>query len=353
MKTQLTTLICTVVLGITMNAQDVITFRNGNELKVKVLEVAPTEVKYKKFDNPEGPTYSDLKSSIFMIKYEGGIKDVFSIQDSPKDTAEYNDNYSQLNGIDDKNPDLIVGVNGERIACKITRIDNNTIYYHIFRRGADSNQSIAMSEVKNFTKDFKNSRIASSDQTVGKSETNSEDDFAQEVRKYGGPRIGMTFVGDGAFEQALLAEGKRTTFSQFGWQFEKRMFTLNNGLSGMIEFVPMVGGLDMGKFIPSVSGFIGIRLKNGFEFGAGPNLSIYNGRNQYGGYSPSSNFGIILAAGMSIKYGKIYFPINLAFVPSVTKQSTGYDSATGNATSKKYETGAKVTLTVGFNNRKR
>jgi hypothetical protein len=58
-------------------AQDVITLKNGDEVKAKVQEIGLTDVKYKKFENPDGPTYTLLKGEIFMIKYENGEKDVF------------------------------------------------------------------------------------------------------------------------------------------------------------------------------------------------------------------------------------------------------------------------------------
>src|SRR3954467_9440515 len=116
-------------------------------------------------------------------------------------------------------------------------------------------------------------------------------------------------------QKSFEADGHRTCFTQFGWQFEKRLFTLANGVSGVVEFVPLIGGLDMGKFIPSASVLLGARLKNGIEFGAGPNLAIYNGPDITGGTSTSANFGVVFATGFSVKSGKVNFPINIAFVP--------------------------------------
>ncbi|MBL4655676.1 MAG: hypothetical protein JKY33_07630 [Bacteroidia bacterium] len=58
-------------------SQDNIIKRDASEIKVKVLEVTSTEVKYKKYSNPEGPTYSIPKSEIFMIQYENGTKESF------------------------------------------------------------------------------------------------------------------------------------------------------------------------------------------------------------------------------------------------------------------------------------
>ncbi|GHT10263.1 hypothetical protein FACS189415_8000 [Bacteroidia bacterium] len=60
-----------------INAQDIITQKNGDEIKAKVLEVGANDVKYKKFGNESGPTYTLSKSEIFMIKYENGEKDMF------------------------------------------------------------------------------------------------------------------------------------------------------------------------------------------------------------------------------------------------------------------------------------
>lgn len=59
-------------------SQDVIVLTNGDEVKARVSEVGTTEIKYKKFENLTGPTYTMLKSGVFEIKYENGSKDIFS-----------------------------------------------------------------------------------------------------------------------------------------------------------------------------------------------------------------------------------------------------------------------------------
>lgn len=59
-------------------AQDIITFTNGEQEKVKILGINPTEITYKKFDYQAGPTYTVAKGDVFMIKYPNGTKDVFS-----------------------------------------------------------------------------------------------------------------------------------------------------------------------------------------------------------------------------------------------------------------------------------
>ncbi len=59
-------------------AQDLIVKNNGDEIRVKVLNVDENKVSYKKWTNKTGPTYSLGTDKIFMIKYKNGEKDVFS-----------------------------------------------------------------------------------------------------------------------------------------------------------------------------------------------------------------------------------------------------------------------------------
>jgi len=78
MKTKvLFTICCLAGTTMVMHAQDIITKTNGDEIKAKVTEVDLNEIKYKRFENLSGPTYTMPKSDIFMIKYENGEKDVF------------------------------------------------------------------------------------------------------------------------------------------------------------------------------------------------------------------------------------------------------------------------------------
>ncbi len=62
-------------------AQDYIILTNGDEIKWILLEINANNVKYKKYSNQSGPTYTIEKSKIFMIKYASGDKDVFNTVD--------------------------------------------------------------------------------------------------------------------------------------------------------------------------------------------------------------------------------------------------------------------------------
>ena len=61
---------------------DLILLKNGEEISVKVLEISPTEVKYKRCDNLEGPTITINKLSILSISYSNGSKEVIKAENS-------------------------------------------------------------------------------------------------------------------------------------------------------------------------------------------------------------------------------------------------------------------------------
>lgn len=61
-----------------LSAQDIITLKNGEEIKAKVTAVNLGDIQYRKFNDADGPLYTKYKSEVFMIKYANGSKDVFS-----------------------------------------------------------------------------------------------------------------------------------------------------------------------------------------------------------------------------------------------------------------------------------
>jgi opacity protein-like surface antigen len=56
---------------------DLIVKTNGEEIRVRVEEVGHTEIRYKRFGNETGPTFTIRKSDVFMITYADGTRDVF------------------------------------------------------------------------------------------------------------------------------------------------------------------------------------------------------------------------------------------------------------------------------------
>jgi len=86
-------------LSIYVHAQDVITLKNGGEIQAFVQEIGDVEVKYKKFENPDGPNYTLKKMEIFMIRYANGSRDVFVQETKPVETKDnvLNENKNELN----------------------------------------------------------------------------------------------------------------------------------------------------------------------------------------------------------------------------------------------------------------
>src|SRR5437016_10861835 len=64
---------------INCNAQDTIIQRNGFRIAAKVLEIDKQDVKYKKFENPEGPSYVISKSDVSIIRYQNGSADTLNV----------------------------------------------------------------------------------------------------------------------------------------------------------------------------------------------------------------------------------------------------------------------------------
>lgn len=68
---------CTVIL-----AQDIIHKKDGTSVKSNVLEIGTNEVKYKKWENPNGPTYTISLSIISFIRYQNGQVDTFNKEEN-------------------------------------------------------------------------------------------------------------------------------------------------------------------------------------------------------------------------------------------------------------------------------
>ncbi len=140
------------------------------------------------------------------------------------------------------------------------------------------------------------------------------------VDEYSGPRVGVTVLA-GDMWHAAQDKGLTPVISQFGWQFETR-FANSERITGLIEWVPLIGGLEQGKFIPSFSALVGLRIHQGFDIAVGPNIAITQTED------PAQWFGLVVAAGQTIKTRDFAFPIHVAVVPR--------------------KDGARVSLLMGF-----
>ena len=143
---------------------------------------------------------------------------------------------------------------------------------------------------------------------------------ATETVSLSGPRFGFTHLSDGIVKR--LKDDYRINVgpvvTQFGWQFEKQLYSSGN-ITALTEWVVLVGGLEQGITIPSGSWMVGIRAKNGVELGVGPNLT-------------PAGPALAVAAGLTFGMGALHVPVNLAVVPS--------------------KSGLRVSVLTGFNLRR-
>ena len=136
-----------------------------------------------------------------------------------------------------------------------------------------------------------------------------------------GPRIGVTLMSPGIVDRLKRENIKIAPLvTQFGWQSESRFYSSPSGVSGVTEYVILLGGTEQGQFLPSITWLVGFRTPDGVEFGVGPNVT------------PLS-ISLALAGGITYRVGDLNVPVNLALVPS--------------------ESGVRLSLLTGFNMRKR
>jgi len=119
-----------------------------------------------------------------------------------------------------------------------------------------------------------------------------------------GPRFGLTLLSDGVVQKLEERDIKvGPHISQFGWQFEKLFYTRDSGVTMVTEWVGLVGGLEHSVVLPSLSWMVGVRTRDGAEFGIGPNIT-------------PAGTALVLATGMTFRTGALNIPVNIAVVPS-------------------------------------
>lgn len=91
MKTIYFTIFFSVIASLNY-AQDTITKFNNDKIIAKILEISPTEIKYKKFNFLDGPTYVEKKSEVKMVVYSNGLKEEFKQEPAPKIEIKVPDN---------------------------------------------------------------------------------------------------------------------------------------------------------------------------------------------------------------------------------------------------------------------
>jgi hypothetical protein len=65
-------------IALATQAQDYIYMKDGSEYKAKVEEITPDIIKFKKFDQPDGPVRTVKVEDVISIKYQDGTEEVFT-----------------------------------------------------------------------------------------------------------------------------------------------------------------------------------------------------------------------------------------------------------------------------------
>jgi|WetSurMetagenome_2_1015567.scaffolds.fasta_scaffold67028_1 hypothetical protein len=139
--------------------------------------------------------------------------------------------------------------------------------------------------------------------------TTDPDEIVFSKKSLAGPRLGFTVVpGNSELAQRMEKEGLGPIISQFGWHFEHSVIASGNGPAFVIEFIPLLGGVEYGKPIGSLSLMFGIRMPSGYEFGVGPNIIV----------ATNAKSGLIIAAGKTFDVQGVSIPLNLAYATSPT-----------------------------------
>jgi hypothetical protein len=142
--------------------------------------------------------------------------------------------------------------------------------------------------------------------TIGVTEAGAQrpQDLVRELNR-SGPRFGVTWMS-GDIVDTLRSRHDidvAPVITQFGWQFERQFASLENGPVALNEFVLLVGGLDQGVFLPSLTWLVGVRTPGNFEIGAGPNVT-------------PAGVALALSSGFTFRVGALAVPVNMAIVPS-------------------------------------
>lgn len=140
------------------------------------------------------------------------------------------------------------------------------------------------------------------------------------ARRLSGPRLGATWLsartvrsinetlGDCDYDprtyecqrEPVIGAGFPVV-TQFGWQWERQLFRLERGTTGLFEAVVLVGGAERGVLLPSATALVGMRTVGGLELGVGPNVS-------------GTSVGYALTVGHATDLGDVVLPVNGALV---------------------------------------
>ena len=187
-----------------------------------------------------------------------------------------------------------------------------------------------------------------------------------QVESLAGPRLGVAIISasptsgfiNGYLDLEDIGDNLPADYSDnikgavttlYGWQWESR-FADGGDVTGIVEWIALVGGMEQGLFLPSVSSMVGARTSNGLEFAMGPNLSL-------------GGIAMVFGFGYNFKSGDLNMPVNIGFVPgrkqtqdATTEWMDVFDEngqwigeELTSIPEINYHTGNRFSITVGFN----
>ena len=115
---------------LSLNAQDILVRKGGEVENVKVLEVSPTEVKYKKSNNEDGPVFVEKRSNLYSVKFQNGEVQTFNDKPESTETSSYYSEYAKEKKFSNE-IDLYLGA-GWGIGYQFRREFNPYIGWNIF-----------------------------------------------------------------------------------------------------------------------------------------------------------------------------------------------------------------------------
>ena len=136
-------------------------------------------------------------------------------------------------------------------------------------------------------------------------------------RNLGGPRLGITVIpGNSTLSQRLEENEIGKQISQFGWHFEYQIIPDGGGPQFVVQFTPLIGGVEYGKVIPGATLAMGIRFPNGYEFGLGPNITLTKG--------DTAPTALVVGVGKTFNYGGVSIPLNLVYTTNPDGQRVSF-----------------------------
>lgn len=139
------------ILPIALHAQDIIVMRDGSTIISKVLEINKTDIKYKKFNNLNGPTYTVEKAEIMAINYENGDKDTFEapkVSEELKVTDISSPNKISTSQPDERSTELIQLYNREHMISPRFKKSDKTAKHGCFIMGVSENSTLSNQDIE-------------------------------------------------------------------------------------------------------------------------------------------------------------------------------------------------------------